>query len=85
MLFKKMMQNTCETSKDTQNQNKFIGFARKYKLALGIVIGGLAGFLYYTFVGCTSGSCALASNPVSSTLIGSLLGVVFVKRPCSVC
>jgi hypothetical protein len=79
------MQNSCETSDDNLDQNKFRIFTRKYKLAIGIVIGGLAGFLYYTFVGCTSGSCALASNPVSSTLIGGLLGLVFVKRPCSVC
>ncbi len=42
--------------------------------SIGIIIGGIAGYLYYHFVGCASGSCAITSKPVNSTLYGGLLG-----------
>jgi hypothetical protein len=42
--------------------------------SIGTKIGGIAGYLYYHFVGCASGSCAITSKPVNSTLYGSLLG-----------
>jgi hypothetical protein len=41
---------------------------------IGIVVGAISGYLYYHFVGCASGSCAITSKPVNSTLYGSLLG-----------
>ncbi|WP_281324095.1 DUF6132 family protein [Flavobacterium sp. IMCC34518] len=51
---------------------------------IGIVIGAMGGYLYYHFVGCASGSCAITSKPVNSTLYGSLLGGllfnIFVKE-----
>lgn len=50
---------------------------RKYKLTLlGILTGGLAGYLYYYFVGCASGTCAITSNPVNSTLYGAFMGAL---------
>jgi glycerol uptake facilitator-like aquaporin len=42
--------------------------------SIGTIIGGIAGYLYYHFVGCASGSCAITSKPVNSTLYGGLLG-----------
>lgn len=42
--------------------------------AIGIGIGAISGYLYYHFVGCALGSCAITSKPVNSTLYGSLLG-----------
>jgi hypothetical protein len=51
---------------------------------IGIAIGAMGGYLYYHFVGCASGSCAITSKPVNSTLYGSLLGGllfnIFVKE-----
>ena len=41
---------------------------------IGVVFGGIAGFLYYSFVGCSSGSCMITSNPYISTLYGMLMG-----------
>jgi len=41
---------------------------------IGIILGAISGYLYYHFVGCASGSCAITSKPVNSTLYGSLLG-----------
>ena len=44
---------------------------------LGIIIGAIGGYLYYHYVGCLSGSCAITSKPLNSTLYGSLLGGSF--------
>ena len=46
---------------------------------IGIVIGATAGYLYWYYVGCMSGSCAITSSPVNSTLYGSLLGAMVVN------
>lgn len=52
---------------------------------IGIVVGAIAGYLYYFYVGCTSGTCAITSKPLNSTLYGALMsGLVFnmfVKSP----
>lgn len=53
------------------------------------VIGAAGGYLYYRFVGCASGTCAITSSPVISTLyggvIGGLLGSVFMPGSCCKC
>lgn len=41
---------------------------------IGILIGGIAGFLYWNFIGCTSGACPITSNKFISVLYGALLG-----------
>jgi hypothetical protein len=52
-----------------------IAFLRKHLLLfIGIVIGGIGGFLYYYFIGCSSGTCAITSKPINSTLYGIILG-----------
>ena len=48
------------------------------KYMLGVLIGGLLGFLYYKFVGCSSGSCAITSNPYITTLYGAIIGLLVV-------
>ena len=53
---------------------------KKRKAMVGILvggtIGGVLGFLYYRFVGCSTGSCPLTSNPYASTLYGIVLGAL---------
>ncbi|MBK6482746.1 MAG: hypothetical protein IPG01_06340 [Chitinophagaceae bacterium] len=50
-------------------------FLNKYKwVMVGLVAGAIGGYLYYQLVGCASGSCAITSNPWSSTLYGTLMG-----------
>ena len=41
---------------------------------IGIAIGALAGYGYYHFVGCASGTCAITSKPLNSTLYGAVMG-----------
>ncbi|MBW7871693.1 MAG: hypothetical protein H3C39_11610 [Flavobacteriia bacterium] len=50
-------------------------FIKKHILVIsGMLIGALAGFLYWRFVGCVSGTCAITSNPVNSTIYGFVTG-----------
>jgi len=46
---------------------------------IGAILGAIGGFLYYYFVGCVSGTCAITSKPLNSTLYGSLLGGLFLN------
>lgn len=41
---------------------------------IGVALGALAGYLYWKFVGCSSGTCAITSHPLNSTLYGAVLG-----------
>ena len=41
---------------------------------IGIAIGALAGYGYYFYIGCASGTCAITSKPLNSTLYGALMG-----------
>jgi hypothetical protein len=43
-------------------------------LLIGVLLGALAGWLYWSQVGCASGTCAITSSPINSTLYGALLG-----------
>lgn len=50
-------------------------FIKKHRLTtLGIIVGSVGGFLYWRFVGCTSGTCPITSSPLMSTLWGAILG-----------
>jgi LytS/YehU family sensor histidine kinase len=52
---------------------------------IGVVVGLIAGYAYYFYVGCASGTCAITSKPLNSTLYGGLMGGLlfnmFVKSP----
>lgn len=72
MNFNKMDNNELE-----QEEKKPQNFLRKWfrlKHIIGMVAGGTAGFLYYYYIGCASGSCALKSNPYYNIVLGILLG-----------
>jgi hypothetical protein len=58
--------------------NDVIRFAKKHLLTLiGTGVGLLGGFLYWNFVGCTSGGCPITGNPVISSLWGGMIGGLF--------
>lgn len=63
---------------------------RKYlPVFITAVIGTVGGYLYYRLIGCASGTCAITSNPIISTLyggiIGALLGFALSPGACRVC
>lgn len=41
---------------------------------LFVLGGALAGFLYYQFVGCSTGSCWITSHPAVTTVYCSIIG-----------
>ena len=51
---------------------------------VGAAAGAVAGYLYWKFIGCTSGTCAITGKPVNSTIyfavMGSLLFGMFRKE-----
>jgi hypothetical protein len=49
----------------------------KYKLELiGAVLGAIGGWIYWRFVGCSSGSCSITSSPINSTIYAVFIGAV---------
>ena len=55
-----------------------MNFILKHRLSIiGIIAGALFGYLYYYFVGCASGTCAITSKPLNSTLYGAMMGGLF--------
>lgn len=46
------------------------------KQIAGVVIGAALGFAYYKFIGCSTGTCPITSNPWISTSYGAVLGLL---------
>jgi len=45
-------------------------------MIIGAAIGGVLGFLFYKFVGCSSGTCPITSKPLNSILYGAVMGLL---------
>jgi len=41
---------------------------------IGSSFGMIVGWLYWYFVGCSTGTCAITSNPLNSALYGGMMG-----------
>jgi hypothetical protein len=49
---------------------------RGVKVVGFLLIGAGAGFAYYYFIGCNSGTCPITSNPYISTTYGAAMGLL---------
>jgi hypothetical protein len=47
---------------------------KHYLIFIGIAVGAIGGYLYWSFVGCSSGHCPITSSPINSTLYGGVMG-----------
>lgn len=45
---------------------------------IGALLGAVGGFLYYKFVGCVTGTCAITSNPFRSSIYFAFFGAVLL-------
>ena len=43
---------------------------------IGAIPGAIAGFLYWKYVGCLTGNCAITSKPLSSMFYFALTGAM---------
>lgn len=61
------------------NERKWFSGRRKAVLQLSafVLAGTFIGYLFFYFIGCRTGSCPITSNPLYSTLYGSLLGLLW--------
>jgi hypothetical protein len=41
-----------------------------------ILIGAIAGYAYYYYIGCASGTCPITSSPWISTAYGAVVGAL---------
>lgn len=48
-------------------------------LVTGAFAGGISGFLYWKWVGCSSGTCMITSNPLNSTLYFAIMGCLAIN------
>ena len=79
------MNNSCQTTEKPKTIKELVRTWIFWKPILSFVIGGILGFMYYYFVGCTSGTCAITSSPYGSIIMGGLLGVFITSSPCLSC
>ena len=49
-------------------------FKRHWLTLLGIALGAAGGFLYWNFIGCTTGTCPITSSPMNSSVWGAIIG-----------
>jgi hypothetical protein len=51
----------------------------KNKLYLiGSLLGAIGGYIYWQQIGCNSGTCAITSKPLNSTLYGAMMGALLL-------
>ena len=48
-------------------------------MLIGVVLGSIAGFLYWKTVGCNSGTCLITSKWHNSTAYGAVMGGLFLS------
>ena len=51
-------------------------FSNNLLYIIGAVVGAVAGYIYWQQIGCSSGTCAITSKPLNSTLYGAVMGAL---------
>ncbi|MEG0011783.1 MAG: DUF6132 family protein [Muribaculaceae bacterium] len=54
-------------------------FSKYLKAIIGGVIGVIGGFLYWFYIGCSTGTCPITSSPVISTIWGAIIGALLLS------
>ncbi|MFT4070740.1 MAG: DUF6132 family protein [Dysgonamonadaceae bacterium] len=47
---------------------------KHWTLIAGVIAGMIVGYLYWKYIGCTSGTCPITSSPIISSIYGGVLG-----------
>jgi hypothetical protein len=79
------MADSCSTKDKPKTIKEFFKSSYFWKPLLGIIIGGIGGYLIYYYVGCHGGQCSLIDKPLNSIFTGSVLGYLVTSSPCLRC
>jgi len=52
---------------------------KNWTIVAGALTGATGGFLYWYFIGCTTGTCPIKSSPTLMILYGTIVGI-FIFR-----
>lgn len=55
-------------------ENKF------YRVLFGGIAGAILGLLYWNFIGCRGGNCALTSNPYKTMIMFTFMGIILARK-----
>lgn len=61
-------------TKESLRTKIITGVKRLIPEIVGTIAGGIAGYFYYSFIGCSGGTCPITSNPWMTILWGSIMG-----------
>lgn len=45
---------------------------------IGSLLGAIGGYFYWQQIGCITGTCAITSKPLNSTLYGAMMGALLL-------
>ncbi len=51
-------------------------FSNNLLYIIGAIAGAVAGYFYWQQIGCSSGTCAITSKPLNSTVYGAVMGAL---------
>jgi hypothetical protein len=77
------MEKNCEVKPRPKTVKEFFRSWYFWKPFIATVIGMIAGFLYYFYIGCSSGRCPITSSPYMSVILGGFMGFFIVNSPCA--
>jgi len=62
-----------------QKYNLRLWAIRNRDYFIGAVLGGIAGYFYWKFVGCSSGTCMISSKPLNSIVYFAVSGMLITS------
>ena len=51
-----------------------------YRRSIAGTLGAVAGYAYYYYIGCNSGTCPITSDPYVSTIYGTVVGMLLINN-----
>jgi hypothetical protein len=68
------MEDNLKSLINSKNIKEFVKSRNFWRTFIGILIGGIAGYFYYHFIGCKTGSCPITSHSYTMVIVGGIMG-----------